>query len=426
MFVYNTKNTLTSDAFKKLSAVAYFTQKVKLNSHSSAVQDKKNLRNIFCPTFTWIVRDFSLKTTVSSKEKLDRFLEPENYEESSQLSLKEFEKQKAKIEERNRIRENLLDTFKSMDCFYLPLPVAEGVDGMTYEDALGRLNELPKSKLRPQFEEAFLKVVNHIQNTFQVKMINNNVMNGPIMAEYMKQIIENINKNEQIYLMDTLNSSLKLISSEAFEKAKSEYEIKMNKFLSNGSLAKEWTTFYEFEKSTYKSSVELIRQSILNESLLNENLKKFENTIRTGERSGSYEYFIQLNKKANTKKNNDFISRKWDEKISKRVERAIEEFKTSNELSNEISRLKAEINGEIINCDNFEELWKHFLNEKNISQVLNHIDSSNRKQEEAEKERKRNLEEERRKHEQQIKQAQRSYIESPCLNIAGIMPYHGI
>jgi hypothetical protein len=72
-------------------------------------------------------------------------------------------------------------------------------------------------------------------------------------------------------------------------------------------------------------------------------------------------------------------------------------------------------------------LWQNFLKEKNISQVLNHIDSSNRKQEEAEKEfeRKRNLEE-RRKHEQQIKQAQPSYIESSCLNIAGIMPYHGI
>ena len=67
---------------------------------------------------------------------------------------------------RNEVRENLLDTFKSIDCFYLPVPVAEGVDGITYEEALEHLNELPAAKLRPQFEEAFLKVVDHIQNTF--------------------------------------------------------------------------------------------------------------------------------------------------------------------------------------------------------------------------------------------------------------------
>ena len=100
-------------------------------------------------------------------------------------------------------------------------------------------------------------------------------MNGPVLAEYMKQIVENINKNEQIYLMDTLNSSLKMIASEAFEKAKSGYEIDMNKFLSNGLLAKERTAFDEFEKLAYKNSVELLRQTILNESLLNENFKKF-------------------------------------------------------------------------------------------------------------------------------------------------------
>ncbi len=76
MFIYNTKNALTSDALKKLSAVASFSQKVKLNSkHKSSNRDKTDIRNSFCPTFTWIVRDFSLKTTMTAREKLERFLE---------------------------------------------------------------------------------------------------------------------------------------------------------------------------------------------------------------------------------------------------------------------------------------------------------------------------------------------------------------
>ena len=93
--------------------------------------------------------------------------------------------------------------------------------------------------------------------------------------------------------------------------------------------------------------------------------------------------------------------------MAKRVDRTIDEFKTSYDLSNEISRLKVDIRKEITNCDDFEVLWQSFLNEKNISQVLNSIDSSNRKQEETRKEfeRKRILEqEERRKREQAAEQ----------------------
>jgi hypothetical protein len=113
----------------------------------------------------------------------------------------------------------------------MPVPVADGIDGLSFEEALERLHLLPASKLRPQFENAFKKVVEHLQNSFELKMINNNKMNGPILVEYMKNIVESINKNEQIFLMDTLNSSLKFIASESLKKAEHEYELEMNEYI---------------------------------------------------------------------------------------------------------------------------------------------------------------------------------------------------
>ena len=380
MFIYNTKNALTSEALKKLSAIASFSQKVKLNSkHKSSNRDKTDIRNSFCPTFTWIVRDFSLKTTMTAREKLERFLEHEVYIEDSSLSVKENEKRKANIKIRNEVREQLADAFKSLYCFYMPVPVADGIDGLSFEEALERLHLLPASKLRPQFENAFNKVVEHLQNSFELKMINNNKMNGPILVEYMKNIVESINKNEQIFLMDTLNSSLKFIASESLKKAEHEYELEMNEYTLSGAEAKKWEDFYTFEKLAYNNGIELLNEEIFSEELLNETKKNFVTTIRTSDRPGAFKYYVQLNKIANAKQNKEIISNEWNERIADRVERAIEEFENSNELSEEISKVKSDIEKELPNCDDFEELWQSFLVEIKISKVLNDIDTSNRK-----------------------------------------------
>ena len=87
---------------------------------------------------------------------------------------------------RNEVRENLVDSFKSLDCLYMPVPVANGVDGMSYEKAVQNLHQLPANKLRPEFEDAFEKLVEYIQNSFELKMINDNKMNGQIFVEYIK------------------------------------------------------------------------------------------------------------------------------------------------------------------------------------------------------------------------------------------------
>ena len=60
MFLYNTKNALTAEAFKKLAAVTSFSQKVSFKSNATSTNHSKILKDEFCPTFTWIVRDFSL------------------------------------------------------------------------------------------------------------------------------------------------------------------------------------------------------------------------------------------------------------------------------------------------------------------------------------------------------------------------------
>ena len=343
MFIYNTKNALTNESLKKLSAVASFSQKVKLNSkNKSSNKDKTELRNNFCPAFIWVVRDFSLEQTISARDKLEKFLEHEVYIEKSSDSVKTNETKKTSIKMRNEVRENLVDSFKSLDCLYMPVPVANGVDGMSYEKAVQNLHQLPANKLRPEFEDAFEKLVEYIQNSFELKMINDNKMNGPIFVEYMKSIVENINKNEQIYLMDTLNSSLKLIASESFEKANAEYKQEMNEYTSNGAEAKEWNAFYTFEKLAYNNGIELLKELIFSEAYLNETVKKFETSIRIEDEPGSFSYYVQLNKKANLKKNRETVSKEWNKRIADKVERAIDVFESSKDLTDEISKVKSD------------------------------------------------------------------------------------
>ena len=115
--------------------------------------NRTSFRNEFGPTFTWVVRDFSLTTSMTPAEKLNKFLNPEDFKESDSLSLKQNEKLKLDIKYRNQIRENVLDTFKTISCFYLPVPVIDGIDGLSFEEALASLNELPFDKLRPVFEK---------------------------------------------------------------------------------------------------------------------------------------------------------------------------------------------------------------------------------------------------------------------------------
>ena len=99
IFIYNTKNTLTKDAFNKLAVMDTISKKIKLGSKMSASQNETYLRNS-SPDFIWLVRDFTLEQTKSADEKLAEFLDDESGNNSE-------------AKKRNEIRSSFRNSFKS-------------------------------------------------------------------------------------------------------------------------------------------------------------------------------------------------------------------------------------------------------------------------------------------------------------------------
>ena len=62
MFLYNTKNALNSDAFKKLGVISTLSDKIKSNASD---QNQANVHEEDNPDFIWVVRDFALSKTMT-------------------------------------------------------------------------------------------------------------------------------------------------------------------------------------------------------------------------------------------------------------------------------------------------------------------------------------------------------------------------
>ena len=125
LFIYNTKNNLAANDFKKLAVMTHLSNKLSLKSGSSRAFNEKFLRNEG-PEFVCIVRDFSFKEKLTAKKSLEQFLELEAIQTRPQAT--NDKKSKEMLEDklkRNEIRRNMVNSFKSFDCFRLPEPVSD-------------------------------------------------------------------------------------------------------------------------------------------------------------------------------------------------------------------------------------------------------------------------------------------------------------
>ncbi len=414
MFLYNTKNALTAEAFKKLAAVTSFSQKVSFKSNATSKNNSKILKDEFCPTFTWIIRDFSLISLITPREKLEKFLRPEEFIENPDMNFSQNEKKKHELMSKNLIRDNMKSAFKTLDCFYFPVPVTDGTNNMSYETALANLHKLPINVLREPFQKALNGFKKHIEETFEFKKINQTEMTGPVFVEFLKQIVHNINNNEQICLMDALDASHKIVANEILIKAKENYENEMEDLISNNTMPLIWDDFDEEEDAIFIQCEDLIKSSNLNTAILNETLTNFKEYIRNSQdskRKGTLIYYNEINRNEIEKKNGKTFKMLWNNKFNEKLNNPIQYYATKLELQNEIDQLKADIEVQMVQCDDFNQLWLSNLSNLKVESILNDIDIANKKKldelekkrQEEEKEKKRQQDLDNRYKEAQIK-----------------------
>jgi hypothetical protein len=407
MFLYNTKNNLASDAFKKLAVMTTLSDKIKLKSTSATAQSVSKLKED-CPDFIWIVRDFALVKTMTPKEQLEKLLE---HEVDNQRSLNPSSKgqvnQGSEIKLRNDVRDNLASKFRSLDCFYLRAPVSDGINGMSYEDALQKLDTLDFGTLRKPFQEDMNEVCNHIRNSIKIKSINNNTMNGKLYGEYLKLIVSSINADKTIYLHDVLSLSIRATLDEYLEEVKKIYTKKMEDAFKPSGKPVSWSDFISTENRISQECLNTLYSKIksgYSDEMYQEYVTKFNAFKGDGKTSGASKKYYDINKSNIDKLNMELAISLWDKEMKLKATDNYAynkpEFKNKADYNNKLENLKNQLKRTLFDNSEFQTFWETFRAKINLEKIDSNIQKYFSDEEEKERKAKEQKEKEQREKEQ--------------------------
>ncbi|KDO26951.1 hypothetical protein SPRG_07664 [Saprolegnia parasitica CBS 223.65] len=179
--IYNSQGSVDEKAVNGLSFIANMTKHIRIRADASgddADAAGEEFSNFF-PSFTWVVRDFTLELVdedgdpITPNEYLERALAP-------QPGLTQA------VMERNRVRHMMTSFFKDRECHTMVRPVYD-------ESQLQQVDKIPITDLRPEFQEQLAKVKASIFNNLSPKMLNNKPLNGSMFAGLLVAYVDAIN-----------------------------------------------------------------------------------------------------------------------------------------------------------------------------------------------------------------------------------------
>ena len=337
LFIYNTHGNIDERSIGDLALAAHLSNTVVTNIK----EDKEKIINELAPKFIWVLRDFVL-------DKID----PESGKEISSNEYLELCLRNKLINkngsgmENNLIRENIIKYFKERECVTLPRPVDS-------EEDLHKLNEIPFEKLKPNFRSEFLKLKTNVYENSRVKKFRNKKINGPILAELLKQFINSLNSK----IIPNINTAIENIIFNEIEK---KYEKCIKIWKQNYSKINTNNTFNIRDIYDIKYFIMTEYNTVLNE---NQEIKYTKT-------------FLELYEN-NKKKLENQIQNDINEIIKKRNN--IMKNKINNEIINKYENINIFVNAEIIN-NNLEKTQKDLvykLLENNFNNFINDIKKEN-------------------------------------------------
>lgn len=209
-FIYNSVNSIDETAIDKLSLVVELTKHIKVQAEGGD-QKKKQLESSFrayFPNFLWLVRDFALElningTAITSRQYLENALNP-------------VKGDPARVGSKNQIRDCIKAFFPDRDCFTLVRPVAQ-------ESQLQQLARLSQEELRPEYRDALGQLRHHIYSRVQLKKINNQPLNGPMLVELTRNYVTAINEGGVPTISTAWENVVEHETQKAFETAMKHY-----------------------------------------------------------------------------------------------------------------------------------------------------------------------------------------------------------
>ena len=371
MLIYNSKSALSSEAIKKLAIAATLGEKIKSKQSQNA---QVNLIFKATTDFVWVVRDFALATNESAHDKLKKFLATEQFTPNPRLAQEANDKKQDEVELRNKIRNSINDVFDEKTCFYVPVPVAEGTAGLSYEDALQSMDTLAYDQLRPVFRAEIEKISKHVIKNIQVKTVENTRMNGRLFCEYLKRIVEHINNENVIYINDTIDLCLKSYGDELLREVTSLYNTTMNVLTKNGKHFP-IDEFNKKESEIYKNCVANLKQKLLNcpKTLADKCMDSFINAREkdvNGQAVGLKKPFYDMNI-ARLKDSNFKIGISCVNQIKMNLD--VTNFQTLNDFKDSV-KLKVKNQLTLGGLD-FEQFWLELTRKVNFDQIERDVEN---------------------------------------------------
>uniref|UniRef100_A0A8C2DUK2 Guanylate-binding protein 1-like n=1 Tax=Cyprinus carpio TaxID=7962 RepID=A0A8C2DUK2_CYPCA len=216
--VYNSRGTIDNSAVEKLHYVVELTEQIKIRSTEAAVdeEEEEDCKFVqFFPSFTWVVRDFTLELEIDGKSVTeDEYLE-------FALQLKKGVGKKAS--DYNLPRQCIRNYFPSpRKCFVFPSPASP--QNMT------RLESLHERDLVPDFLQVTGHFCDHIFHNSVVKTVKGgHRVTGKLLGHLVEIYVNTIKSGKVPCLENAVVALANLENQTAVQEALKAYQIGMEK-----------------------------------------------------------------------------------------------------------------------------------------------------------------------------------------------------
>ncbi|XP_016385379.1 guanylate-binding protein 1-like isoform X2 [Sinocyclocheilus rhinocerous] len=259
--VYNSRGTIDNTALEKLHYVAELVENIKIRSAEAADEEDSEFVRFF-PSFTWVVRDFTLDLEIDGKKVTD-----DDYLEFA-LQLKKGVSRK--INDYNLPRECIKRYFPSRKCFVFPFPV-------TSQEDMTRLEILQDQDLAQQF----LEVTGHFCDNMFVnsavkRLKGGHIVTGQLLGRLVEIYVDTINSGEVPCLDNAVVVLANLENQAAVQEALKVYRRGMEEVKNTLPISIEYLTC-EHQKFSRLAISEFTKRSFKDEKM--EYLKKLEEAV---------------------------------------------------------------------------------------------------------------------------------------------------
>ena len=239
------------------------------------------------------------------------------------------------------------------------------------------MDVLDYEELRPEFRTAVAKLHHYIVNYIQAKKVEDCTMNGPLFCEYLKQIVENINKESIIYLNETINYCLQTCGKEILTEMTNIYSEEMSKLMTNEKYYKT-KDLERKEKIIFHNTKVILAEKLLLQSpqLVTEFENKLIELRESGQINDVKNAYFRINTARINKKNI-----KDAKQIILHLMRENVDFDTANQFYDWI---KQEVKCKLFECNDFAQFWSDLetkIDLNKLNRMIEKKDEENHKKE---------------------------------------------